>query len=443
MRYLVLALSLSACTLDTRDLDAFRETARGPEKLSALVHDPSRPSSLRAEAALRLLDLERPELDGRALLLEGLRSLSEPERAALLPTLERGLIERMRTPGNAPPSARAIRAKDVAVRLLPMFPDAQRAALGSAVVRWIAADVDRRADAGEFTLEQVTTQVGAASAGPSADSLQKDLQLKSLSRLTENVLRYGDKQTRARAAAKLVEVERSYRGQPGKKEALDGYAVPALGKLVDTEAARQRLVAIASDPKLELVERERAFELLAGHVGAEDVPALAQVALDESAPFSLRQRALARLGDTHSPDALKPLLSLVAARNRSLREPAFGYALEVGGEKVVTDLLAALPQHWNVSYAKDEIDGYTDQLTKLPPSAYLVTTLGRKTYAYFWWQRVLAIRYIARRANVVEAKWRLKLHENDTKEISGDGWPGGWTIQREVALGLAHVEKRS
>jgi hypothetical protein len=439
----LLALCLSACTLDVRDLDAFRETARGPEKLSALVHDSSRPSALRAEAALRLLDLERPELDGRALLLEGLETLSEPERAALVPTLERGLSERMETPANLAPSARAVRAKDVAVRLLPMFPPPQRAELGAAVVRWIGVDVDRRADVGEFSLEQVTAQVGAASAAPSADSLRTDLQLKSLARLTDNVLRYGDKATRARAAAKLVDVERAYRGQPDKRAALDSYALPSLGKLVDTDAARQRLVAIACDPQLELGEREKALDLLVGHVGAADVPALAQVALDDSAPFSLRTRALARLGETRSPDALKPLMTLVGARNRSLREPAFGYALEVGGERAVSDLLAALPQHWNVSYAKDELDAYSEQLAKLPPTPYLVTTLGRKMYAYFWWQRVLGIRYVARRASVVEAKWRLKLHENDTKEIAGDGWPGGWNISREVHLGLAQVDKRS
>jgi hypothetical protein len=442
VRYLLATLALSACTLDTGDLDAFRETARGPEKLSALVHDPSREASLRAEAALRLLDLERPELDGRALLFEALKSLSPDERAALVPTLEKGLIERMRTPEGKPPDARAVRAKDVAVRLLAVMPPAPRAALGTAVVSWMAADVERRADLGEFPLEAVSAQVGAASAGPSADSLRANLQLKSLSRLTENVLRYGDKDTRARAATKLVELERAYRAQPEKKAALDAYALPTLGKLVDTGVARQRLVEIAADPGLGLQERERALDLLAGNVSAHDVPALSGVALDDSAPFGLRARALARLGETHSPDALKSLLGLVASRNRALREPAFGYALEVGGERAVADLLAALPQHWNVSYAKDEIDGYSEKLAKLPPTSYLVTTLGRKMYAYFWWQRVLGIRYVARRATVIEAGWRLKLHVDDKKEITGEGWPANWTIGREVAAGLALVDKR-
>jgi hypothetical protein len=442
VRPLLVALAFSACTLDVRDLDAFRETARGPEKLSALVHDPSRPSALRAEAALRLLDLERPELDGRALLIDGLKSMDERERATLLPTLERGLSERMRTPAKAEPSTRAVRAKDVAVSLLPLFPARERAALGAAIVRWIGEDVDRRADVGESSLEQVTAQVGTASAAPSADSLRTDLALKSLSRLTENVLRYGDNETRTRAAAKIVEVERAYRALPDKQDVLDSYALPTLGKLVDTDVARTRLVAIAADPKLAQGERERALTLLAGHVGAADVASLAQVALDDSAPFELRTRALARLGETQSPDALKPLLTLVGSRTRALREPAFGYAVQIGGERAVSDLLGALPQHWSVSYAKDEIDGYTEQLCKLPPTSYLVTTLGRKTYAYFWWQRVLGIRYLARRASVIEARWRLKLHEHDSKEISGEGWPGGWTIAREVANALALLDER-
>ena len=45
----------SGCALDAHDLDAFRTTASGPDKLKALVEDPSRPADLRAEAALRLL----------------------------------------------------------------------------------------------------------------------------------------------------------------------------------------------------------------------------------------------------------------------------------------------------------------------------------------------------------------------------------------------------
>lgn len=436
------AITAAACTLDVRDLDAFRETARGPEKLSALVRDRSRSPALRAEAALRLLDLERPGLDGQAMLLDDLRALGASERGALVPTLERGLLARMDTPVGATPDARAIRAKDLSVRLLPLFDDEARTPLGTSLVRWVGTDVERRADVGEFSLEAITAQVGNASAAPSAQSLRSSLRAKELARLTETVLRYGDKDTRAQAAAKMVEVERAYRAAPNKQAELTGYALPMLFKLVDTEVAQRRLVTIVADPRVSFEERERALEALQGHVGAADVSALAQVALDESAPMSLRSRALERLGETRAPDALKPLLTLVGSRTRALREAAFIRAIDVGGERAVSDVLNALPQHWTISYAKDEIERYAERLAQLPPTSYLVQTLGRKMYAYFWWQRVLGMRYVARRASVMEATWRLKLHVDDKKEITGDGWPGGYTVGREATNALNQVASR-
>jgi len=437
-----LTLVLQSCALEARDLDAFRYTARGPEKLHAVLRDASRPTELRAEAALRLLDLERSDVDGRALLFASLKELEPAARTALAPTLERGLTVRMQTPAGQPPSHTAVRAKDSGVRLLPLLEGAQRAALGGALVRWVGGDLERRADVGEFSLEAITARVGTASAMPSADGLRPDLPPKSFARLADTVAKYADPSTRSVAAAKIVEVERAYRNAPKYEQALTEFALPALGRFVDTVGARGRLVAIAADPSIETSQRMLALELVHGHVGVEDVVALGKVALDESAPLPLRLRALERVGETQAREALPCLLSLAASRQREVRQPAVLLAIEIGGERGISDVLNALPQHWNVNYAKSEIDAYALQTQKLPPTNTLVTTLGRKLYAYNWWPRVIGIRYLAARATVVEATWRLKLHVEEPKEIVGEEWPGGWTVGREALLGLRAVTSR-
>lgn len=437
-----MVLVASACALDARDLDAFRHTAAGPEKLHAVLHDGSRPTSLRAEAALRLLDLERSDVDGRKLLFASLEALSPHDRGQLAPTLESGLSVRMQTALGEPPTPRAVLAKDSAVRLLPLLDEPQRGTLGRSVLRWVGADLDRRADVGEFALEAITARVGAASAEPSAESLTPELSPKSFARLTDTVAKYANPSTRTAAAAKIVAVEQAYRKTHNQETALSEYALPALGRFVDTDDARARLVAIAADTHIALAQRSLALELVRGHVRAEDVTALSSIALDDTAPLELRLRALDRVGDTRAREALPALLTLVASRSRELRLPAGQLAIAIGGEKSVSDVLNALPQHWNVNYAKSEIEAYVAAIAELPTSNFLVTTLGRKLYAYNWWPRVVAIRFLAGRASVLEATWRLKLHVDDPKEIVGDEWPPAWTVGREVQNGLKQLASR-
>jgi hypothetical protein len=296
---------------------------------------------------------------------------------------------------------------------------------------------------GEFALEAITARVGPASAEPSAESLSAQLTPKSFARLTDTVAKYASPSTRTAAAAKIVAVEQAYRSTPNREAALAEYALPALGRFVDTAGARARLVSIAADTRIQLAQRSLALELVRGHVGAEDVEVLSTIALDESAPLELRLRALDRIGDTRAQQALPGLLTLSGSRSRELRQPASELAITIGGERSVSDVLNAMPQHWNVNYAKSEIEAYVAAVQKLPTTSFLVTTLGRKLYAYNWWPRVIAIRFLASRASVMEATWRLKLHVDDPKEITGDEWPPAWTVGREVANGLKQLAARS
>ena len=439
----LVALVSSACALDARDLDAFRHTAAGPEKLHAVLHDSTRPTALRGEAALRLLDLERTDVDGRKLLFSSLERLTSADRRRLAPTLEHGLSVRMQTAQRAVPTAQAVRAKDCAVRLLPLLDRAERGALGALVLLWIGADLEQRADVGAYSLEAISARVGATSAVASADSLKPDLSPKAFARLTDSVAKYADASARSAAAAKIVAVEKGYRSAPDRKSALTEYVLPALGRFVDTPDARARLVAIAIDTSLELGQRLLALELVRGHVAADDVTPLSTVVLDESAPLELRLRALERLGETGTREVLPCLLTLVGSRSRELRQPAAELAVGIGGELGISDVLNALPQQGNINFAMSEIEAYVAAVQKLPPSSVMVATLTRKLFASNWWPRVIAIRYLASRASVREATWRLKLHIDDPQPIRGDEWPPAWTVGREVASGIKLLVKRS
>ena len=439
-----LSSALGGCALDAHDLDAFRATATGPAKLHALLRDPARPAELRAEAALRLLDLERSDVDGRALLLEALASVEPSGRRAIVPTFARGLAERMQTDEGATPSPAAARAKDTGAKLLPLLEPRERTELGTLLVRWMGADPVQRAACGEQSLEVVAAALGGDSARAATDSLRPTLEPEALTRLGEAVRRHGDPTTRARAAEKLIAIEHAYRAEPSRSDALVAHVLPALAALADTAPARERLVALAGEAAVSPVERRLALERLEGHVTPTDLAGLARVVLEPASPLELRELALTRLGETRAPEALPTLIALAAERtHRSLRQPAAELAIELGGERGLAAVLRTLPRHWNVTYAKSELEAYADRVARLPVTPSLTALLGGKLHSIFWWSRVIAIRYFARRADPVDATWRLRLHVEDRQEVLGEGWPEKHTVGREANAALRAVTARS
>jgi hypothetical protein len=439
---LVLVCTASACALDARDLRLLRETATGPEKLSAVLRDRSRAPALRAQAALMLIDLERSDVNGRALLLDALRRSDGESRKALYPTFERGLLARMETPRGHVPSLRALAAKDLGVQLMSLFEPESAERLGIALLAWLGDDVERRADAGKFSLEAVAAKLGQASALPSAESVRPELAAKSLTRLADTIERHADPRMRALAAAKIVEVERAYRARPDSAADLREHALPALGRFADNEVARARLVAIATDRTLPNEQRAQAFDLLAHRAQRQDLEALASVLLDPAQPLALRELSLARVIELGASESLPSLSQLIAERERTLREPAAVATVALGGERAVATLLRTLPNHWGVRYAKSELDAYTQAIEQLPPTGYLVALLGSRLYSPHFFCRVLALRYLAHRAHPLDATWRLRLHVGDTLEVLGEGFPPRWTVGREATQLLRELATR-
>lgn len=439
----MLALSSLGCQLDHRDLDAFRTTATGPAKLRAVLADRTRPPSLRGEAALRLLDLDRDDVDGRALLFEALSALDLGSRRDIVPSFEHGLAARMQTPYGALPAPAAVRAKDAGVRFLSLADPLDRARIGETLLRWISDDPERRADSGAFSLEYVARQLGRAGAPASATGLKPELAPTALARLVSTVEQYADGETRSRAGTQLAEIEQTYRQTPARGPDLVAHVLPALGRFADTEVARARLVALASDPALGLEERTLALGLLEDRAQPADLPALGGIACDDGAALPLREAALARITEVRSPESLPILLTLAASRaHRSLRQPAAELAIEIGGERTLPALFRVLPSHWNVTYARSELSAYAERVERLRATSYLVTLLGKKLYSPFWWSRVIAIRYFAHRAEPHDAARRLRQQIDEKQEIVGADWPAKWTVGREAQLALRMMAAR-
>jgi hypothetical protein len=439
--------TLGACSLDSRDLAAFQHSASGPEKLRAILQSSDRQGPLRAEAALRLLDLPRPDIDGRGLLFSELNKLDAAGKRAILPAFKDGLSRRMHTQKGAVPSAEAIRAKDAGAWLLGLLESRERALLGSELLHFLAEDVARRADAGELSLEEIARRIGPGSAETLVSELNGSMDAAALARLASLIDQHALPEQRPLAATRLVELERGYRAHQTDNSAalateLKDLVLPSLGRFADQATVRSRLLEIAASADIDEPQRRFALSLLARHCGEAELARLLALAQHETAPAELRVLALTRVGEVGSRTALPVLLVMLTDRkNHGLRQRAGELSLALGGHEAAASFFRNLPTGWGMSYDKPEIDGYIEQLVKLPPDTALLLLLGEKLHSSFWWNRVMALRYFASRGTA-EDVWRIRQHVHDILPMIAAGYPRGHTVGLEAENALAMAIER-
>jgi hypothetical protein len=444
---LIACCAVSACGLDSSDLAAFQHSASGPEKLRAILRSPDRDGPLRAEAALRLLDLPRSDVDGRALLFAELLPLDAAGKRAIMPAFKEGLSRRMQTRRGDSPSLSAIRAKDAGAKVLGLLEPDERALLGSELLHFLAEDVPRRADVGELDLEQIAKQIGPSSAKTLVAELRDSLDAESLARLARVIDAHAEPSLRAQAAARLVALERAYRVSPAddvaaRERALKDLFLPSLGRFTDQPVLRARLIEIAGSSTIELDQRRYALELLALRCAEAELDPLLALAQNDAAPPELRVLALSRAGEVGNRRALPVMLVLLADRkHHALRRRAGELSLALGGNEVVHSFFRTLPTGWGMNYGKAEIDAYGDQLVKLVPDISLLLLLGEKLHSSFWWNRVMALRYFASRGTA-EDVWRIRQHVHDLLPILADGYPRDHTVGLEAESALAMATQR-
>jgi hypothetical protein len=148
------------------------------------------------------------------------------------------------------------------------------------------------------------------------------------------------------------------------------------------------------------------------------------------------------VGEVGSKQALPALLVLLTDRkNHALRQRAGELTLSLGGAEAIPSFFRSLPTGWGMTYSKDEIDAYSEQLVKLPADFSLLLLLGQKLHSSFWWNRVLALHYFAGRGTA-EDVWRIRQHVHDLLPILGAGYPAGHSVGLEAESALALATQR-
>lgn len=470
---------ISGCAITKEDIELWKGTVRGPGKIVSVLASNKFNDALRTDAALALVALERPNIDGVGELQAAFTRMDDEHKASILKSLTPQLVQAMESGGDAaegaPPSAQQIRAKDAAFLLIPFANAEVRGQLTDAVVNWFAKDFNTRSLAGSYSAEQCVRQLGAPAARKLVDAMGVKIPTAALVKIAELITVLGDTQTKEAAGKRIVAIEKEvgsdtfgtwiqarYEGQKKKadpnvklnpedtKKVVANYkesflqegVLPAMHHLASDAGVQKRLIEIASTASSDAVivsRRTKALQALEGHVDASLLNPLLSIALNGSTPASVRDYAFDRIGDSGNAKAIDRLWPLASQGGEGdgwrLRWRVGSLILSLGGNGVVDNWLGRLPKG---RYAREELLGYGDRLSQVrpAPTALMRAQLGSGE----WFKRVIAIAYLERQGTSQDVVAIRRL-ASDTAKLEGEHWKD-MTVGKFAEESVKRLEER-
>lgn len=494
---LLLGLFASAgCKVTADDIEYWKGTVKGPGKIVAVLLAERYPMELRTQAALALVEMERTDVNGVGELqraVQQIQSSNAEQAGQIIDGMAPGLTAMMRGGDNAnqsedlgPPLSQT-RAKDAAYLLIANASPQTRAQLMEAVVGWYAVDFAERSLAGDYSVEQVVRSLGAPAAGLLVDAMNSHQPQQALVKIAEMIGQLGNEETKSRAAARLVEIEREMESEEfitwlktkigdsleaqgrtqsddrieliarlNRENFINDGALPAMKHLSAQAAVRDRLIAIATTAPAEglnaattealNLRRQRALQALEGAVSEEQLQPLLSIALNEANPINVRDYAFDRVGDIRSTQAIPQLWALVSNGDnedlpKRLRWRAGELVLALGGNDVVNDFFNRLPTTNGAEYEPQELEGYATKMSTMTPQP--VAVVERQLRSNSWFARVIALRFIERRGTEADIAKMQRL-VRDTTATVGDGWSGRElpTVGKVAEAAIAALRER-
>lgn len=474
----LLLLALTQCKVTSDDIDTWKGTVKGPGKMVAVMLAEKYDMTLRTDAALALVEMERQDVDGVAELQRAIQKLGGPARKAIIDGLTPGILVMMNEapqgsdPALSGPTPRQTRAKDAAFLLIPNAEAEKRTQLTKAVVGWYVEDFNRRNLAGNFSAEQVVRALGAPAARQLVDALNARLPQQALIKLSELIGQLGAPDAKSDAGRKLVAIEQEMasagfrdwlveqintqmRARGGKIDAarvqkaaqlnqanfIANAAVPAMKYLADQPAVAERLLTIAENHQGATTDlRAKALMALEGKATPEQLDRLLALALDNRNPARVRDYAFDRVGDIRSARALPPMWPLVQdAKNQRLRWRAGELVLAIGGNGVLKEFFAKLPSGNGVSYEPEELEGYATRMGQMTP--HPTELLHKQLESQDWWAQVIALKYFERKGALADIP-AMEALQASRSSVSGEHWGSIGTVGEVAEKAIAGLRER-
>jgi HEAT repeat protein len=235
-------LLVCACKVTPEDIEKWKGTQKGPDKLAAVLLDDKYQPELRARAAVALAELSEPE--HWETLEKAMNIIEKDRRRRILEEMVEILGPMMRE-GNDPPSPplkSQVAAKDALHLILPYTEGQTRTRVEDLLIEWTVADFNQRFFIGRKSLDVVIQDVGPRA----AEALLTLLEPGSIvyDKVTEYLDEMASEEIQHRAGEKLVVLaEERIESWEGR---VDEALLVALARMGGPDV-REYLLELASD----------------------------------------------------------------------------------------------------------------------------------------------------------------------------------------------------
>ncbi|MEM7447263.1 MAG: hypothetical protein AAF355_03375 [Myxococcota bacterium] len=475
---------LGACKVTSDDIEYWKGTVKGPGKIVAVILTDKYPIELRTRAALALIEMEpRDDVNGIAELQSALGRLPEDEQRSIIEGMVPSIEAQMRSgeendsddPLLTGPPPQQVRAKDAAYLLISRSVGETKQRLTDAVVGWYAVDFNGRNLAGDFSAEQVILSLGSRAAAKLVDAIHAQMPSAAMVKIAELIGQLGDRETKKRAAARLVAVEGEMNGEAylewlkneirsslreANREINESSVtriatlnrgnfiklgtLAAMKYLGNEEAVASRLIALSGHKELPEDHRRAAIQAMEGNATAAHLNAYLNVALDAENPIGVRDDAFDRISDIRSTEAIPRLWPLAESTKNDLLEKRLRWRaaeliLSVGGIGIIRELFRRLPSSKDVQYEPEELEGYATRMSQMtpPPTPRVIAMLNSR----LWWQRIIAIRYLERKGTAQDVAKLQRLTRQGEPTV-GEGWNDIKTVGKAAEASLESLRER-
>lgn len=412
-------LGLAACDKVTSDnIALWKTTEKGPGKLAAALRERSLEPKLRAEAAVALVDLGRPEE-----VEATLSGLPASERWDLMKTVVPALEAAM-TGASGPEKALGYRDALFSLRALASAEDQAR--IDAALLPGLEAALrSGRVPNGRHSVEKILVAMGAPAGAMLAKLLGEPIA--GYAGVADLLARVGDEGARAAGAAALV-------ARAGRQKPVPDATWKSLGLLGGPVAVKFLQETIEHGARDDARSAVRALQQ---RREPQLLPLALKVAGDSSADPTLRDEMFGVIEVIGGPQAEAGLRNIISTdRQEIVRYRAFESALAVGKANAVVPALEAFPLL--VPYKKGDVDDLLVRLIEKlgaaarPPLLKALDSkipLARMT-------AVMSLEHLGQPSDAAPLETLVK----DTTMIKG--FPSGETVGKEATRVAAALRSK-
>jgi len=415
-----------ACNKPSSDnIQLWKTTEKGPERLRETLADHGTPPRLRAEAAVAMVDIGRAEEVDAAF-----QALPPDDRSEVAKHLEPLFEVLMKDP--SPDKALACRDALYSLRQF-VSPDEQKH-IDAALLPALEADLKAgHLRQGRHSVDKMLTAVGSDAgvmlarvlAEPDAAYLQA----------ADLLGKIGDADAREKGGVALVQREKSEKPRGKKSKDPEGAIYKALGAVGGPTAVQFLEEKVTGANKDDAALAVRALQ---ERRDPAVLPFAIKIASDPKADKIVRDEMFGVVETIGGLEAVRGLVSIISSdKEEIVRYRAFESALTAGKTEAIGPALEAFPAA--AAYKKVDVD---DLLVKLiekmgqPARPALVKTLGSQAPL----ARMTAVLSLEQVGRAPDAPSVEKLAGDST---SVKGFPGGDTIGKEAARVAEALKKKT